>query len=328
MNARRCFAKLLLSGLLITTVNEAAAQMTATLRGREGRTVEVEQYDASGVIGEFADSRVYLTWDRVQSIEGANDEQVAAYLTAGEHLWRGLARLDRGDPIAALEALEVAFETFEDEPGATAELAADALLDARLSISIAQRCVLPWLHVLERDATQLGRGFARRAVIDEQWGLVPQLAPIFVPSRQSGRVAADVAADEFGRWTIGPTRRLAEVYASALLIAAGEAPPPLDWEPSTQGVRLARAVVEARSGDPRRRAVARDELQEFLQSDDRPWVKAWCHAAIGLSLLEESERERLAGVGHLLVVPSVHGETQPYLAGLCLASAAEALADV
>ncbi|MEM1072565.1 MAG: hypothetical protein AAGH71_07075 [Planctomycetota bacterium] len=314
----------------IAVVSQALAatgQATATLRGREARAITVERADVSGVVANVADTPVLLTWDRVRSLEGADDPAIGAYAAAGEALWRGIERLDRGDPIAALVVLETAFETFENEPGPTARLAADALLTARLTLGEAEASVVPWLHALERETTVIGPIAPRRTQIDYEWGLIAELAPVFVPSRIAARVAADVAADDFERWTVGPNKRLAEVYASALLLAAGQSPPPLDWDPPTEGVRLARAMVEARSNDPRRRAAAREELRAFVSDDARPWVRAWSHAGIGLSLLAESEGERLAGIGHLLVVPSVYGEAQPYLAGVCLAEAAQALAD-
>ncbi len=327
IGARGCMARVLVGLLLAASAGLASAQPSATLRGRDGRTVTVESADAAGLVGRFADTRLLVTWDRVRSFEGDQSEQVRAFLEAGELLWRGTSRLDRGDPIAALGAIESAYATFGDEQGATAALAADALLATHLELANAERSVVPWLHVLEHELSLVEAPPARRSPIDADTQLVPGLPPVFLPSRMTPRIAADVAEDGFNRWTEGPNRRLAEIYASALLIAAGESPPPLQGEAVTDGVRLASAMVEARSADVRRRAAARVELQAFLDADDRPWVRAWAHAGIGLSLLLESESERLAGVGHLLVVPSVHGESQAYLAGICLASAAEALAD-
>ncbi|MEL6497855.1 MAG: hypothetical protein AAF937_02850 [Planctomycetota bacterium] len=327
MRFRARLASLMVLHGLVAHAGLAAAQATATLRGRDARVIDIERFDGSAVIGEVAGSRVVLTWDRVRAVDGSGDAALARLLSAGDALWRGKTRLDRGDPIAAVAALEQAFDVFSAEPGHTARVSSDALLAARLALGQAERSVVPWLHLREQSAALLDAPGALRTETDEEWGLVQDLPPIFVPSRSAARIAADVAADGLLGWTEGPNRRLAEVYASALLIAAGESPPPLDWEPPSEPVGLVRSIVEARSDDPRRRAVARADLRRWLADQERSWVKAWCHAAIGLSLLNESESERLAGIGHLLIVPSVYGDAQPYLAGVCLAEAAQALAN-
>lgn len=305
----------------------AQAQDVASLRGRQGQSVVIEAADASGVTGTFADSRLLVTWDRVRAIDGESSDELAGFLDAGGLLWRGTSRLDRGDAVAALSVLEQAYEVFGDQPGATGAVAADALLAAHLALGNPDRCVLPWLQLLEHDVSQVQPLGSHRAAIDSGTGLVPELPPIFLPSRSAVRRATELAGDEFGRWTPGTNRRLAEAYASAFLIAAGERPPPLEGEASSEGVRLVQAIVEARSDDPNRRLTARVALQGFLDAEHPAWIDAWCHAGIGLSLLLESESDRLAGVGHLLVVPSEHAETQPSLACVCLAYSALTLAD-
>lgn len=310
---------------LVTGV--AAAQDTATLRGREGRVVEVESASGSGVIGTVSGARLEISWDRVRSISGGATSANARFLEAGDLLWRGIGRLDRGDPLAAIGVLEQSYEVFGTEPGATGAVAADAMLSARLALSDAERSVVPWLHILEHDLAVVDASGPRLTGIDRETGLVPSLPPVFETSRTAARSAAEVAGEGFDRWTDGPNRRLAEAYASALLIAAGQDPPPLDWQPPTEGTRLARAMVEARSPDARRRHAARAELQSFLDRESASWMHAWCHAGIGMSLLQGSPSERLAGIGHLLVVPSVHADDQPYLAGVCLANAAAVLGE-
>ncbi|MEO1535800.1 MAG: hypothetical protein AAFS11_09630 [Planctomycetota bacterium] len=306
----------------------ANAQGSAVLRGSDRQQMRIEQVDASGVTGTLGDARLLATWDRVRELRQETSAAQRVWLDAGEQLWRGISRLDRGDPIAAVGSLESAYEVFDAETGATGAVASDALLAARLELGNLERCIVPWLRLLEHDLSQVGPSGKRRARLDPETGLLPELPPIFVPTRTVGRTAAQIPGEGFERWTQGTNRRLAEAYASALLIAAGESPPPIRSEAPTEAVRLVEAVVEARSQSPRIRLAARQTLQDIIDSEVPAWTHAWCHAAIGLSLLRESEAERLAGVGHLLVVPSTHAERLPRLAGLCLASAAQALADM
>jgi hypothetical protein len=87
--------------------------------------------------------------------------------------------------------------------------------------------------------------------------------------------------------------------------------------------------VAARTGDAQSRRAARERLEEFMSSGVETWVEAWCRAAIGRSLVLEDDREqRLLGVVSLLHVPARLDRSHPYLAGLCLAEAALALADL
>ncbi|MEL7485090.1 MAG: hypothetical protein AAFN41_12160 [Planctomycetota bacterium] len=320
--------RLLIVMLAMVPCGSANAQDTAILRGGDRQVMGVESVGSSGVVGTLGDARLLATWDRVRELRPDATAEQAVWLDAGEQLWRGVSRLDRGDPIAAVGALETAYNVFDADSGATGKVASDALLAAHLQLGSPERCIVPWLRVLEHDLLEIGPSGRRRAQLEPETGLLPELPPIFLPTRTVGRTASQVSGDGFRRWTPGTNRRLAEAYAAALLIAAGESPPPIRSEPPSEAVRLVEAVVEARSGDQRVRLAARQTLQDIIDSDVQAWKQAWCHAAIGLSLLRETEAERLAGVGHLLIVPSLHAERLPHLAGLCLASSAQALADM
>ena len=88
-------------------------------------------------------------------------------------------------------------------------------------------------------------------------------------------------------------------------------------------------MVHARIGDERTRSISRQLLQERLQRESPAWKKAWIHTAIGLSLLEDGDdQSSRLGIVQLLYVPALYAETQPYLAGVCLAEASVRLAEM
>ncbi len=301
------------------------AQPAVVLRDGSTKPLEQMEVGSAGVQGVVGGVPRLVTWDRVRGLQGVDATGAQAYLSAGEALWRGITRLDRGDAIAAIEPLESAFDTFAGFDGATTSIAADALLAARLRLGEAEGSVLPWVVRLEQDIRLLEPPAGRRVDLDPMTRLVPTLPPVFVGGRKPGAAAAELADGGFDRWTEGPNRRLAELYASAMLIAVGEDPPVIPDDVDDAGIRLVRAMVVSRHSDPALREAARRELRRFLAETEQEWTRAWCHAGIGLSLLQESGSQRLAGVGHLLMLPSRYAESQPYLAGVCLAEAAVVL---
>ena len=106
-------------------------------------------------------------------------------------------------------------------------------------------------------------------------------------------------------------------------------PPLPEITPVDEGVKLVHEIVVARLGNERERASARQSLKARLEQDLPDWQQAWIHAAIGLSLLAEDDtHESRLGVVQLLYVPAQYAQSQPYLAGVCLAKASIRLAEM
>jgi len=79
-------------------------------------------------------------------------------------------------------------------------------------------------------------------------------------------------------------------------------------------------------GDATVRRRARDALRVRARAQSGTWIEAWSRAAIGRSLLRESEDEQVRlGVVWLLSVPALFERDMPHLAGMCLGEAGATL---
>ena len=286
-----------------------------------------------GIAGEPATVVRTISWDRVRRVDGPLAAQAAAYSELAATVWRAQARLERGDAVAAEPLFERAAEMLtgdgsgaderaaEDLVGPTHALVHAGLVRCRLERGALAAAVLPWLDV--RAAVLAGAVEELPDAIDPVTALVPGLPPIFA---RTPAVRALALMDNRPSWP-AEVSSLAVLYSTAAALAAGES---VAWvEPAElgPGTILVRDCVAAQAREPEVRAAARERLVERLEAGAaKPWVRAWCHAAIGRSLARESDREqRRRGVVHLLTVPAEYRFIQPYLAGTCLADAATAL---
>ncbi len=103
-------------------------------------------------------------------------------------------------------------------------------------------------------------------------------------------------------------------------------PPERSADPA---VRLVREMVASRVSPPDRRAEARAALLKMLESRPPAWTEAWIRAAVGRSLLMESDREsRLLGIAQLAHIPARLSRESPYLTGVAIAEMAVAVAEL
>ncbi|MBX9736946.1 MAG: hypothetical protein K2X32_08465, partial [Phycisphaerales bacterium] len=181
-------------------------------------------------------------------------------------------------------------------------------------------------------------------VTDATTGLCVQLPPIFSAAASERALPAIYALGSWGaaQRRAGSTGELAMLYRAAIAgemaQSAGRVPDPVSTElmkSADPGVRLCAEIVVSRLGTAAQRAEARSLLRQRLAvSRARPaeseaqqmtlssWQESWVRAAIGRSLLLEtdlkSKREALVSLLH---VPARFGDQVPWLAAICLREA-------
>ncbi|MGP1272607.1 MAG: hypothetical protein ACTS22_04685 [Phycisphaerales bacterium] len=295
-----------------------SAQSTVELRGGSTARVIIESVDLAGLVVRTDFGVETLPWHQIGSVDGHDDPRLVELLEAGEAAWRGLARLERGDPTAAEAPLEEAFAVLGGgDPSATAAAVAGGLLRCRVLRGDVFGAIEPWLVL--RASVRAGVWHADRSagMVDPESGLVPWLSPSLfaaLPHGSASRLPEDKSV-------------AGAIYAAAAAFERGDPAPMPEPVAGDAGMELLRAVVLARTGDETSRRIARRELWEVLDDSRDGWRAAWAEAGIGFSLLRESQSERPRAVAHLLAVPARYSDISPLLAGACLAEAAAVLAD-
>ncbi|CAN5765086.1 hypothetical protein BH11PLA1_BH11PLA1_03920 [soil metagenome] len=197
----------------------------------------------------------------------------------------------------------------------------------------------------------VGGVIAGPQVLSRTLGLCTLLPPMF-STRGSTRALPVLAQAPIWERILGQrdaapsTAAIAELYLFALRaeIARAEsseiAPLPSRDKSRTldPGTALISDIVLSRAGTSPQRIESRAALERRLivqrsrSGDDtpapplEPWQEAWVHAALGRSLLVETDpRLKRQGLVHLLHVPARFGATQPFLAALALQDAIDAL---
>jgi len=315
--------------------NEAETMTTyVTLRAGggvvSGRLLGV---DVEGVSLESDDgSAEMFSWDRVRSVAGAGSELASEFASIADRMWRARTRLERGDAPAAEPLFEALFERYAGGTGPSSRVVAEGLLRCRLRRNAYASAVEAWLAALTAGATELDtlapglEGEAR-----PRW-LVSALPPIWTDTPASRTLARSAWAGDDDA-TSPAARAMGAWYRAA---AAFESGLELDRDAlaSARAVRDAevefvRAIVESRVGSPAERAGGRAYLSVRIEAGLPAWGEAWARAALGRSMLMETDEEtRLLGVLELLHLPARLRGAQPYLAGLALHEAAGALASM
>lgn len=327
--------RIVVAAVLVSTCRMGFAQDSAGVvvlrRGEAVPSYPPVAVDARGVhVGIAGDPPTVVgtvSWDRVRRVEGVLADEAALYAELAAAVWRAQARLSRGDAVAAEPLFEEASALLSADGagggvvGPTHAVVHAGLVRCRLGRGALAAVVVPWLDL--RAAILVGAVDELPEAVDPVTALVPGLPPIFIGTPA---VRALAQMELRGAWP-AEVASLATLYAQAAELATGGSPA---WtEPSElgPGTTLVRDCVAAQLREPAPRSAARERLLERLESGAaKPWVRAWCHAAIGRSLVLESDREdQLRGVMHLLTVPAQYTFAQPYLAGTCLADAAAAL---
>lgn len=295
-------------------------------------------------------------------------------------LWRARTRIERGDWPGAEPIIEQAMLSIEAlpgagsaEPGAATQLGPTQATIARSAMVCrlhreahvgALRAYFLWLRSAAeapagwsdaafgihaatgggRDASKrpewFGGTLARSGVIDDRWGLCPELPPIFL----SDPAVMAFARDDHALPGTAPAGDYADelirLYRQAMRFESGlEATPATgaatpasivgrdDGSRGPESLRLVRDIVNARMSDGPARTTARAALLARIDREDTPpWVEAWCRAAVGRSFTAESDPAIVrAGVLQLLHVPARFGSQTPHLAAICLAESAVAM---
>lgn len=198
----------------------------------------------------------------------------------------------------------------------------------------------------------IGGVLAGPPVMDAATGLCVQLPPIF--SGGTGLRALPILRDS-AMWAKpfaleGSTGQIAQLYrraiAAEIAIAKGQAAEESPGDGLTskdQAVQLVAEIVFARAGTSAQRHDARTALERRLSvfaarpksgdvegearliaasTQQTAWQEAWIRAAIGRSLMMESDPKlRRQGLISLLHLPARFGDQQPWLAALALGDA-------
>lgn len=306
---------------------------------------EVISAGAEGVVvGEGGRAEWVIGWDRVLRLDGSPEiaAEGAKFLPFGESLWRARTRLERGDAAAAEPMFEQLLPAVEGKGGPMPAVAAEGLLRCRLRRGAQVAAVDPWLAWLRAKGTPPGDGpmpfgmdWSERAgldpIMDSATGLIPAVPPIWL-DWPAVRVYASHGASAPGADSASSDApaALAALYLHAARFETGAGEQvPLVASASDPGVALVFDIVLSRTGGDADRAGARDRLEQRLAGSRDTWKEAWCRAAIGRSLVRETDVEvRRLGVIELLHLPARFSRSHPYLAGLCLAEASVTLAEL
>ncbi|MCC6661187.1 MAG: hypothetical protein IT437_09910 [Phycisphaerales bacterium] len=284
---------------------------------------------------------VIIGWDRVRSVGGDFAGAAAPLLPMAEKAWRARTRLERGDAIGAEPLFEELFTALVrsraagDDP--TLAVAAEGLLRCRMRRGAHVAAVEPWL-VLRRDAPSgavpwLHADWSADAglspILDPKTRLIPGIPPMWVGNAAARSLAGIPMVSEGGGGD--ESAEIGALYLAAARFEAGERVPMPVVAANDPGVALVADVVAARIGDATQRESARTALRDRLgrgAGDTPPWMAAWCRAALGRSMIVETDPVvRQLGVVELLRVPAEMEGVHPYLGGLALAEASVTLRD-
>lgn len=289
-----------------------------------------------------------IPWDRVKSVEGPSAKQAAPFLPIADQAWRARARLERGDVPAAEPAFEKLFiERYRTATGPTAAVIDEGLLRCRLHRAAHIAAIEPWLALLRATATPTAQALhpswaqeaGLSAIIDPQTGLCPGLPPMWLAWKSVDNFTITAPGLKPGE-KLAPSdlraQDLANLYAQAAKFEVGQPSTVPELASNDAGVNLVWQIVAARIGSATQRESARKALADRLHAAPTEpsaaapavavWQEAWCHAAIGRSLVrEEAPDLKRLGVVELLNLPARYSHADPYLAGLALAESSATL---
>jgi hypothetical protein len=304
--------------------------------------------DAAGVHVTRDGVKLLIGWDRIKQIRGDIGgsagtkavEQAATFATLADSAFRARTRLERGDFAAAEPLLEDLFGT-GGLNGPTGAVICEGLLRCRLRRGAQASAIWPLLERQRIESERAGANAAKwiggimdaAPAIDPVTGLAPGLAPIWLREPALESLAGDPKWSEFESQGAGDAATIARWYRASAAFECGlpGSWPTRDTEASNDAVRLVQDVVSSRIGAGAERAAARASLQARIEqaesgSMNSTWVEAWCRAAVGRSLVHETDTESIMrGAIELLHVPARFGAEHPYLSGVALAEASGAL---
>jgi hypothetical protein len=325
---------------LLLGITAALGGQVVLRAGADLPSADVISITAPGmVVGDEGRPEWIIGWDRVLRVDDPHAAEAALFLRIGEELWRARTRLERGDAPSAEPIFERLLPELSPGGGPMLAVAAEGLLRCRLRRGAQVAAVEPWIEWLRvRDlgsadgpapfAPDWSARSGMEPIIDSATGLVPGMPPVWLDWSPVRVYAGTEPPASEGPPTKAAT--LAALYLHAARFEVGlEASLPVISRPDDPGISLVLDMVLARSGGAEVRAGAREALTKRLSGERDTWTEAWCRAAIGRSMIRESDEEdRRLGVVELLHLPARFSRSHPYLAGLCLAEASAALADL
>jgi len=323
--------------------------VTIELRDALGRReVEAIREDADGVMVRSTDGKTVieqvLRWDQIRTVDGGTPSpERAAWLAAGEQLWRARTRLARGDLVGA----RVAFTA------ATALLEVQTNTSARLSRLMALEGLARTSAVVPDDPARVAQALEAAALrsqvgaldgwltggdaFDARSGLMLTVPPTWMDATRAAAACASLdAAAARARGTQDLVA--AGILESAARIASAEAGKP---RPAAAGsktaappglLRKGRQLIDlwadALSDDEAARKRARQGLAQIERSEEGA-LRLLAIYAQGRSLVLEKDPEEVRrGVGKMLLIPAAHADAIPVLTDAALEQSAEALARI
>ena len=297
---------------------------------------EITGVDDAGITlrGESGDSRL-VPWDRVRRVAGKPPGKwvaaVGPRMSMAVELWRARSRVERNDTTLAEPLLERLFERYRGRSHETALVVAEGLLRCRLARFDHALAVIPALEVarLRRTGVRTDSYSMLPAVMDAQRALCTALAPAWLSTGLLASLEHDLAGyDGQGDEVVAALanlyrRAVRQTLGSATSVASEPAPDPGDHP----GVALVELLVDCTAQEADRRRTAREALTRMVPRLPE-WAEAWARFHIGLSLVgEPGIGRRQRGMVSLIHLPARFARSLPYLAGLALGHAAEALAE-
>ncbi len=313
--------------ILVALMASGARGDVIERRGGEGELEGVLTANDAGVtVRTDLGAQHLIPWDRVRAIRPLS-ERWRRRLATADDLWRARSRVERHDTTLAEPILARLFEDFRGATHETALVVAEGLLRCRLARGDHARAVIPGLETarLRRAGIDTVSYTSLAPALDPTYELSPALAPIWIDTPVVRQLERDLTSyDARGDAVI---EAMAGLYLRAVHRTIGRTSdaPPVEPDISHQGVALLSTLIEAISEAPASRNTARARLGAMV-ADQSSWRAAWVHLFTGLSLLQETGLQRQhRAIESLLHLPARFSVTHPYLGGLALAYAADAL---
>lgn len=243
------------------------------------------------------ESTLLTPWSEVREVRGESARDAADWVAAGNDLWRGRIRVQRGDWPLALEPLERAFARWRGAaPTHDGLLAAVGCAEARIRAGRAADAVLPAFEALRllRAGIAFAPGDGRIAdavarISDPSVPLPPALAP-------NGFAAADAARarDALASFDAAGDEGLSAVvaaYAGALeggpARAVAKAGVRID-APANLAATALDALRGARAAPAAERGAALSSLARVRRSMPA-WFEPWSRLAVGCALAADAD---------------------------------------
>lgn len=318
----------LAAGSLLTSAAVAQVVLRPDEASRDGDVVSV---GAEGVGVRGGSGQVDLIpWDRVEAVRGGMQDSAMEYAPLSESLWRARRRLSRGDAPGAEPLFERAARGRGAAVGPTSGLIYEGLARCRLERGARTGALDAWVLMISSGS------MPRVAQRDEPAfsspdQICPELPPMWLPTDATRVFSQSSGPEGLGIESI--SGRAAAIWKLYRAAAADEFAEPAELPPLAAGAdpgwTFIDLCVRSRAGTDAERAQSRKGLTAMLDSSSGGWREAWIRAAVGRSLIREaSPEEKLSGVAELMHLPARLWRQSPYLTGVVMRDAAQALLDL